>query len=127
MPRTNKKIVTLSSLIRKVGFEQNQARIRLVELQNDMDQLKKIIDKIESEIKKIKNENMGNGYLIQKRIKYTSILHENLEISINRVDFIEKEISNLYNKIGNFKYRENLLLDKVKKLQALQTTISLQN
>jgi uncharacterized protein (UPF0335 family) len=120
MPRTNKKIVTLSSLIRKVGFEQNQARIRLVELQNDMDQLKKIIEKIES-------ENMGNGYLIQKRIKYTSILHENLEISINRVDFIEKEISNLYNKIGNFKYRENLLLDKVKKLQALQTTISLQN
>jgi predicted nucleic acid-binding Zn-ribbon protein len=127
MPRTNKKIVTLSSLIRKVGFEQNQARIRLVELQNDMDQLKKIIEKIESEIKKIKNENMGNGYLIQKRIKYTSILHENLEISINRVDFIEKEISNLYNKIGNFKYRENLLLDKVKQLQALQTTISLQN
>ncbi|MEK9684208.1 MAG: hypothetical protein VW226_06655 [Rhodospirillaceae bacterium] len=127
MPRTNKKIVTLSSLIRKVGFEQNQARIRLVELQNDMDQLKKIIEKIESEIKKIKNENMGNGYLIQKRIKYTSILHENLEISINRVDFIEKEISNLYNKIGNFKYRENLLLDKVKQLQALQATISLQN
>ncbi len=127
MPRTNKKIVTLSSLIRKVGFEQNQARIRLVELQNDMDQLKKIIEKIESEIKKIKNENIGNGYLIQKRIKYTSILHENLEISINRVDFIEKEISNLYNKIGNFKYRENLLLDKVKQLQALQATISLQN
>ena len=118
--KTNNRLRKLESFLRKIKIERREAKIKLIDLQKDAEELRGIVHKINKEIENNKKQKIHSGYLIQKRIKYFNILNEQLEIAVNRIDFIEIEIKNHQADLLAKQHKENLLLEKATELRAIK-------
>ena len=92
----------------------------MIDLQRDVKELGEIIHKINKEIENNKNQQIHSGYLIQKRIKYFSILNEQREIAVNRIEFLENEIRNSQIDLLAKQHKENLLLEKASGFETIE-------
>ncbi|MEK9931462.1 MAG: hypothetical protein VW557_12030 [Rhodospirillaceae bacterium] len=116
MPVKNKTLGKINSFIRKVGLDRREVTLKLIELQRDVEDLQNITNKIRKEIISSQKEITNNGYLIQKKKKYTFLLQEQIDIACNRIEFLEKEIEFSKNQLRLQTKKEDLLQDKLKKL-----------
>ena len=120
MLKKNNRLRKLESFLRKIKIERREAKIKLIDLQKDAEELRGIVHKINKEIENNRKQKIHSGYLIQKRIKYFNILNEQLEIAVNRIDFIEVEIKNHQADLLAKQHKENLLLEKATELRAIE-------
>ena len=121
MLKKNKRLSKLESFLRKIKIERREARTKLIDLQTDAEELREIVYKINKEIENNNKQKIHSGYLIQKQLKYFKILNEQLEIAINRIEFLEVEIKNQQTDLLAKQHKENLLLEKAAELRVIQT------
>ena len=114
------RLSKLESFLRKIKIERREAETKLIDLQKDVEELNEIIHKLNQEIQNNQNQKIHSGYLIQKRIKYFYILNEQLEIAVNRIEFLEKEINNYQSDLLAKQRKENLLLEKASEFQSIE-------
>ncbi|MEC9022922.1 MAG: hypothetical protein VX597_04830 [Pseudomonadota bacterium] len=120
MLKKNTRLSKLESFLRKIKIERREAETKLIDLQREINELREIIHKINKEIENNKNQQIHSGYLIQKRIKYFNILHEQREIAVNRIEFLEDEIRNSQIDLLAKQHKENLLLEKASGFQTIE-------
>ena len=120
MPKKNNRLRKLESFLRKIKIERRECETRLIDLQKDVEELKEIIHKINKEIENNQSQKIHSGYLIQKRIKYSNILNEQLDIALNRIEFLEKEINNYQIGLLAKQHKETLLLEKASEFQTIE-------
>ena len=121
MLKKNKRLSKLESFLRKIKIERREARTKLIDLQTDAEELREIVYKLNKEIENNNQQKIHSGYLIQKQLKYFKILNEQLEIAINRIEFLEVEIKNQQTDLLAKQHKENLLLEKAAELRVIQT------
>ena len=112
MDRSRLKVRKIESFIRKVVIEKKEIKLRIVHLIEELNEIKNLCQIMKDELTKINNQKLHNGYNIRKNMNYSSIVREQLDISENKIEFLEIEILNLEKELVSKKYKENLLQEK---------------
>lgn len=112
MDRGRSKLRKIESFIRKIVIEKKEIKLRIVHLLGELNEIKKLSQIMSDELLKINNQKIYNGYNIRKNMNYSHIVREQLNISENKIEFLEIEILNLEKELISKKHQENLLQEK---------------
>ena len=112
MDRESLRLRKIESFIRKVIIEKKEIKMRMVHLLGELDEIKGLAQIMRDELININNQKLNNGYNIRKSMNYSSIVREQLDVSENKIEFLEVEILNLEKELISKKHKENLLQEK---------------